>query len=151
MAALGDTGFPAIIRERYQAGSTVGGTSAGAAVLSGVMLTGDADLTVIQQANTKTADGLNLWPGSIVDQHFVKRQRFNRLLSAVLDRPTLVGIGVDESTAAILSQNTLEVVGQGNVVVIDGRTGKVLPPQGVRDVKLHVLSNGMTFDLTPAK
>jgi cyanophycinase len=151
MKALADTGVPEAIRQRYRAGATVGGTSAGAAVLSGVMLTGDANLTVIRQGNTKTADGLDVWPGAIVDQHFIKRQRFNRLLSAVMDRPELVGIGVDESTAAVLTGSTFEVVGAGQILVIDARQGKLTSPGAVRDVRLHVLTNGMTFDMTPAK
>lgn len=151
MKAVEATGIPEAIRERYQAGATVGGTSAGAAVLSGVMLTGDADLTAIRQGNTKSAMGLDLWPGAIVDQHFIKRQRFNRLLSAVMDHPQLIGIGVDESTAAILTGSTFEVVGAGQVVVIDARNGKVAAPNVAGDIRIHVLTEGMTFDMTPAK
>ncbi len=151
MKAIAGTGIAEAIRERYRAGATVGGTSAGAAVISGVMLTGDADLEAIRQGNTTTSDGLDLWPGVIVDQHFVKRKRFNRLLSAVMDRPELVGIGIDESTAAVLTGNKFEVVGVGQVLVIDARQGKVSPPNAVRDVKMHVLTTGMTFDMTPAK
>jgi cyanophycinase len=151
MKALAGTGVTEAIRERYNAGATVGGTSAGAAVQSGVMLTGDADLTAIRKGNTRTADGLDVWPGAIVDQHFVKRQRFNRLLSAVMDRPELIGIGVDESTAAVLTGSTFEVVGVGQVLVIDARNGKVTEPGAIRDVRLHVLTQAMTFDMTPTK
>lgn len=151
MKAIAGTGIADAIRARYRAGATVGGTSAGAAVLSGVMLTGDADLTAIRQGNTKAAEGLDLWPGAIVDQHFTKRQRFNRLLSAVMDRPKLIGIGVDEATAAILTGSRFEVVGAGQVLVIDGRAASLTPPGAIRDVRLHVLSEGMTFDMTPDK
>ena len=51
----------------------------------------------------RTAKGLALWPGALIDQHFLKRQRNNRLLSAVFDRPTLVGVGIDESTALVIT------------------------------------------------
>jgi cyanophycinase len=139
------------IRKRFRAGAVVGGTSAGAAVLSQVMITGEADLRAIRRGATQTADGLALWPKAIVDQHFVRRQRFNRLLSAVLDRPELVGVGVDESTAAILRGSKLEVVGAAQVLIIDarkatipaGKTGDLGTAVGV---ELHVLTNGMTFD-----
>src|SRR5947209_7205916 len=60
------------IRARYRAGATVGGTSAGAAVLSAVMITGEAPLDQIRRGATKTADGLGVWPRVIVDQHHVR-------------------------------------------------------------------------------
>ncbi len=151
--ALKGTGIPELIRERYAAGATVGGTSAGAAVMSPVMITGDADLLSITAGRTKTADGLGLLPGVIVDQHFQKRQRMNRLISAVLDHPRLVGIGIDEKTAIIVSGGKkFEVVGESSVVVIDGRRAAVAPAAdgalaAGTGLKLHVLRPGMTFDL----
>ena len=101
MAALQKADLVNAIRDRHRKGATVGGTSAGAAVQSGVMITGEAPLDTIRRGATVTADGLDLWPGVIVDQHFVRRQRFQRLLAAVLDRPQLVGVGIDEGTAAV--------------------------------------------------
>ena len=103
------------ITVRYREGAVVGGTSAGAAVLSSVMLTGGGTLAAIRPNSAATADGLGLWPEVIVDQHFLARQRFNRLFSAVLDRPDLVGVGVDESTAAIWHGGVLEVAGANQV------------------------------------
>jgi cyanophycinase len=152
MRTLATTGVPDAIRERYRAGATVGGTSAGAALLSHVMITGQADLERIRRGATQTADGLNVWPNAIVDQHFVRRQRFIRLLSAVIDRPQLVGVGIDESTAAIVRGSVLEVVGAGQVLVIDGRSASI-PAANPGDLssatgmRLHVLTSGMTFDL----
>ena len=67
------------------------------------------------------AKGLGLWPEVIVDQHFVKRQRNNRLLAAVLDRRTLVGVGIDEATAVVVHHGAFEVLGKSSVVVIDPR------------------------------
>ncbi len=151
--ALKGTGLPELIRERYHGGATVGGTSAGAAVMSPVMITGDADLLSITAGKTKTADGLGLLPGAIVDQHIQKRQRMNRLISAVLDHPELVGIGINEKTAIIVSDGRrFEVVGDSSVVVIDGRRAKVSPTAGGvlaagTGLTLDVLKPGMTFDL----
>ncbi|MFL5328320.1 MAG: cyanophycinase [Gemmataceae bacterium] len=138
------------IRVRYRVGAVVGGTSAGAAVLSSVMLTGEGDKDVIRAGSTKTIAGMNLWPNVIVDQHFIARQRFNRLFSAVLDRPELLGVGVDESTAAILRGNTVEVAGDRQVMIIDARTAEKSPanaPRSARDVKIHLLTAGMKFEL----
>ena len=103
MKAFEGTGVPDVIARRYRDGAVVGGTSAGAAVMSAIMLTGDADLQSITVGATKTAPGLGLWPEVIVDQHHLKRQRQSRLISLVLEHPALVGVGIDERTAAIVS------------------------------------------------
>ena len=91
MKAIDGTGLAEVIRARYQAGAVIGGTSAGAAVISEAMITGEADLQSLTAGKTEIAKGLALWPEVIVDQHFLKRQRANRLLSAVIDHPSLVG------------------------------------------------------------
>ncbi|MBL8861871.1 MAG: cyanophycinase [Planctomycetes bacterium] len=124
MSALREAGLLDAIRGRYQDGAVVGGTSAGAAVLGAVMIVGgdSADLQSVRAGGTVLSAGLGLWEGALVDQHFLKRQRFNRLLAAVLDRPELVGVGVDERTAVVLHPGgDCEVVGDGGVVVVDAR------------------------------
>jgi cyanophycinase len=151
--ALRGTGLAELILQRYAEGATVGGTSAGAAVMSTVMITGDADLQSITAGKTKTAPGFGLLPGAIVDQHFQKRQRTNRLISAVLDHPRLIGIGIDEKTAIIVTGGRrFEVVGDSSVVVIDARRATVgAAADGAlasgTGLKLDVLNPGMTFDL----
>jgi cyanophycinase len=153
MKALDGTGIPEAILERYQHGATVAGTSAGAAVMSKVMITGnEMDLQAITAKKTDTAPGLGLWPQAIVDQHFLKRQRHNRLLSAVLDHPQLVGVGIDESTAAVVSGTAFEVIGRSSIVVIDARKAAIAPagagePMAGRNVTVHVLKAGMKVDL----
>src|SRR5271154_4531097 len=113
-AAIGHTRVETAIHERYRAGAVVGGTSAGAAVMSTPMLTGDerhpggdrppdkdssdAFMTIARD-NVVTVEGFALIPGVVIDQHHVRRRRNNRLLSVVLEHPDLVGIGIDESTA----------------------------------------------------
>jgi cyanophycinase len=152
MKAIDGTGLTDVIRARYQAGAIVGGTSAGAAVLSDAMITGDADLKSLTAGKTVLAKGLGLWPDVIVDQHFLQRQRNNRLVSAVLDRPTLVGVGIDEATAVIVRGATFTVVGKSAVVVVDARQAtvdKAAPGELVAgtNVKLSVLRQGMSYSL----
>ena len=152
MQAIDGTGLVDVIRERYRQGAVVGGTSAGAAVISDVMITGEADLQSLTAGKTVIAKGLGLWPDVIVDQHFLTRQRGNRLLSAVLDHAELVGVGIDESTAVIVRGASFEVVGKSAVVVIDPRGAtveKAGPEQPVagRGLKLSVLRAGMSYSL----
>jgi len=152
MKAFEGTGVPDVIARRYREGAVVGGTSAGAAVMSAIMLTGDADLQSITVGATKTAPGLGLWPEVIVDQHHLKRQRQSRLISLVLEHPALIGIGIDERTAAIVSGPRVEVVGESSVFVVDARRAKIEPRapgalSAARDVTLHVLTAGMGMEL----
>lgn len=226
MAALDKAGVTDLVRQRYRDGAVVGGTSAGAAVMTRVMITGDYDLgfkaqgaaansasgsagaasssaeapsapgatpnanaaPVAQSPGAQTpgaaatapapaspaartarededsglryirhgtnvfAEGLGLLDGAIVDQHFVRRQRFNRLLSAVLDHPELLGIGIDEKTSIFVHDGGFEVVGVSNVLVVDARHADEVSrdrakPGAARGLALHVLTDGMRFDL----
>ena len=140
------------IRERFREGVTVGGTSAGAAVMSLIMLIGENDLGRVTDDAVRTAEGLGLWPDVIIDQHYLRRLRFNRLLSVVLDHSDNVGIGIDESTAIVVTGRSFEVIGKSNVLVIDARKTVKLEakdgePEAAANVALHVLRAGMTFDL----
>jgi cyanophycinase len=162
MDALGKD-LPALIRKRYQEGALVGGTSAGAAVMSSTMITGDyvsengdeGGLSVVQGNTVQTDQGLGLIDWAIVDQHFFKRRRFNRLLSCVLDNHTkLIGIGIDERTAILVQEGShFEVIGENNVLVIDAR--HVEPkdiqvkeglPSSALGLKVSLLTHGMSFD-----
>jgi cyanophycinase len=157
MGALGEQ-LPEAIKKRYYAGALVGGTSAGAAVMSGVMITGevegendDGGLTFVRAGTVETARGLGLVDWAIVDQHFVRRRRFNRLLSSVLDHPDLVGVGIDERTAILVHGSAFEVIGESNVLVIDAReTRDVQVKKGLRSsgtgLRLSLLAHGMRFD-----
>ena len=154
MKDLAAAGFVELVRARHDAGAVCGGTSAGAAVMTAVMITGEGGenlLTSITPGSTATALGLGLLPGAIVDQHFVKRQRANRLISAVLDHPELVGFGIDERTALIVHDGRGEVLGEGPVLVVDARRAGVEPkidglPSAAQGMTLHVLRSGSTYD-----
>lgn len=152
MKAIDGTGLDEVIRARYRAGAVVGGTSAGAAVLSKLMITGEADLKVLLAKKTELAKGLGVWEAGIFDQHFLQRQRSNRLLSAVLDNPGMIGVGIDEATAAIVRNGRIEVVGRSAVVVFDSRKARVekAEPGAVvagTGVITSVLRQGMTLSL----
>ncbi len=108
-------------------GAVVAGTSAGAAVMSAVMITGNqlrdttytATIKTIESNNLETKPGLGLLTGVLIDQHFLIRSRHNRLRTAVIDFPDMKGIGIDESTAIVIKANTAEVIGNSQVLVIE--------------------------------
>lgn len=165
-AALKGTRAETAIASVYGSGGAVGGTSAGAAVMSTPMITGDerrpggdrpppkdssdAFMTIARE-DVITADGFGLLPGAIVDQHFVRRRRHNRLLSLVLERPDLVGVGIDESTALeVTPEGPWRVLGASVAVVYDARGAKITPSGrtlGASNVRLSVLPAGSTYDL----
>lgn len=150
----------AIVR-RYQEGAVVGGTSAGAAVMSGVMLTGryrveqppgDVEMFNIGRGMKEVTKGFDFIKGAIIDQHFDTRPRYNRLLSAVLDHPQLLGVGIDEQTALIVRPDGIwEVQGKYYVKIFDARFARVIDDEGpmakASDIRMHVLPAGSTFDV----
>ena len=142
----------AAIRERWREGAAVGGTSAGAAVMSRVMITGNGDWTSLRRDMVPTAEGFGFADGVIVDQHFVKRSRFNRLLSLCLQH-RLPCLGIDESTALwVKPGGVAEVIGVSTVLVVDPR-GAQFPPdggtlQGARGLRLDVLRPGDVLNLS---
>jgi cyanophycinase len=127
------------IRERHRKGAVVGGTSAGAAVMSAVMLTGS------RTPGRTEAAGLGLWPQVIVDQHYLARQRRPRLLEALKEHPRLVGVGIDEGTAVLVRGRggRFEVLGYSQVEVL------VPPSRGreVAEVATFRLGADAVFDL----
>lgn len=156
MRDLRAAGLLEFVRERAAAGVVCGGTSAGAAVMSRVMITGDGkdELVRICADVTATSEGLGLLEGAIVDQHFLARQRTNRLVAAVLDHPDLVGVGIDERTALVVEQGRGEVVGEGQVMFFDARAAKVEPAGSEQraaagPLRVHVLRDGMACELWP--
>lgn len=143
------------VRRAYDRGAVIGGTSAGASVLSEFMISqGDEGVTPRQRASQLTA-GFGLLPGVILDQHFAQRTRYGRLMSMVAGSPSLLGIGIDEDTAAeVVDERTLTVVGSGAVYVVDGRAAVSDAAEARQDAPLlvsgavvHSLPYGATFDL----
>jgi len=157
----------AAMQARYRAGAVVGGTSAGAAVMSDSMLTGNQrppgdtlgyygdEFPVIARGVIEIVPGLGFLSGVIVDQHFVRRERHNRLLAVILERPTLIGVGIDESTVLeVRPDGSWTVRGAASVVLYDARRARLTPrgaPLGAADVRLHVLPAGATFNPTTGR
>lgn len=148
------------IHEAYQNGAMIAGTSAGAAVMSEKMITGNelrhpeyrATFPVIESENLELAKGLGLLTTAIIDQHFVWRSRHNRLITAILEHPSLPGIGIDESTAILVKGNQAEVVGDAQVLVFRNPKGSVSSHKeklGGQNLTLNVFLPGDTFPITP--
>lgn len=137
------------IREQHEKGALVGGMSAGAAAMPKLMIAGGdtADLQAIRSGGTLISPGLGFWPEIITDQHFVKRQRFARLVAAVLDHPKTPGVAIDEATTILVSDREFEVFGLGNVIVFDARRAAVKSAakgenQSATGIRMSVLRAG---------
>jgi cyanophycinase len=153
--ALLDSPAGRAVEAAFAGGAVVGGTSAGTACQSALMLTGEGDFKVLRKGAVELARGLGLFPGVIVDQHFVARQRFNRLLTVVLEHPDQLGVGIDEDTALwVRPDGTFEVLGERSVLILDARGAKGTGPAaagkppllGGSGVVLHLLRSGEAFD-----
>ena len=147
--------------EIYNNGGVIGGTSAGAAVMSEIMITGnelvnkdsiDAFIS-IQRDNIEVKSGFGLIKSAFIDQHFVKRKRLNRTISVVLEHPDILGIGIDESTCIIVNpDDTFEVLGENQVIVFDASNSIEIKTDmngnlGAKDIKMHVMLNGDKYNL----
>ena len=168
-AAILGTAVLDSIRSRYRHGAVVGGTSAGAAVMSDPMISGDErrpggtrppgdssdGWMTIDRDDVVLVPGFGLLPDVTVDQHFLRRRRHNRLISVVLERPTVVGVGIDESTALVVSPSgPWEVIGASQAVVYDARRSSLTPTGatlGAANIQVHVLPAGSRFDLATGK
>jgi cyanophycinase len=152
-AVLGGTRTDSLLQSLVHDGRIVlGGTSAGAAMMSGTMITG-GDGPGVTAAGVQTGPGLEFLPGVLIDMHFAERGRLNRLLSAVARYPHELGLGIDEDTAILADGDVFEVLGSGSVTVVDAGTATDIrvPASGPIDLagaRIHVLSAGCTFELT---
>lgn len=148
------TPFGAAVHAAHRRGAVVGGTSAGASILSDYMIAFGSGGSTPKQRMSQLSAGLGLVRGVVIDQHFEQRNRYGRLLSLVAQSPSLLGIGIDEDTAAVINGAVLEVIGRGAVTVVDG--GSVVSnaylaqrtaPLLVSGARLHVLPAGSRFDV----
>jgi cyanophycinase len=148
------TPFGAAIRAAHARGAVVGGTSAGASAQSEHMVAFGRPGSTPKLRMAQMSAGLGLLPDLVIDQHFDQRNRYGRLLSLVAHAPHLLGMGVDEDTAAVVTGTTMEVIGRGAVTLFDGRwmTSNVDTARGsaallASGVLLHSLPAGSRFDL----
>lgn len=96
-----------------QRGGIIGGSSAGAAILSRVMISGGSG------DQPKISTGLELLPEAIIDQHFLKRNRLSRLIASIRTHPGLIGFGIDEGTAIVVCDNEYRIVGKSYVIRVE--------------------------------
>jgi cyanophycinase len=145
----------------YYNGGVVGGSSAGAAVMSEVMITGNelvnkdssVSFVSILKGNVETKQGFGFLKTVIIDQHFLQRKRHNRLISLMIEHPDLLGVAIDESTAIIVyPDNIFEVFGSNQVLVYDPTESDNVRSNpngnlGITNLKMHLLIHGDKFNL----
>lgn len=157
---LGGTPAAQMIRACNAAGVTVGGTSAGASILSEHMIAFGKEGSSPRADSVRLAPGLGLTNRFVIDQHFRQRDRLGRLLAALAYNPFAIGIGLDEDSAAFIGpDNTLEVEGSGSVSVVDAgnldfssmaEAGED-QPVCMLGLTMHILLAGATFNLVTRK
>lgn len=154
MGVLQDTPAAAALHYAHRHnGCCIGGTSAGAAVMSRHMIAQGPAVRRPRKDVVAMGIGLGLLPAAIVDQHFSERGRLARLFSALAQRPDLLGVGIDEDTALVVeSQEAIEIVGSGAVTLVDAsavRTniGELEPKSEIEmlGLQLHSLPSGHRY------
>lgn len=153
-----NTPIEAAIKKAYERGNIIAGTSAGAAVMSEKMITGnelrhpeyESTFRNIESDNIELKQGLGLLKTAIVDQHFIKRSRHNRLFSAIIEHPDMLGIGIDESTAIVVKGDSAKVMGDSQVIIFSNpgqskkQAGSLL---GAENIEIDILLPGSRFSL----
>lgn len=159
MNVVHNTPIKTAIQKAYENGSTISGTSAGAAVMSEKMITGNQKLQKeysgtfdnIRYDNLETSEGLGLLKTAVIDQHFLKRNRYNRLLSALVELPALTGIGIDEGTAIIVRNNQVEVAGESEVIVVRNPKGILKAKKNnlisIENLQMSIYTAGQKFNI----
>lgn len=158
MSVVNNTPIMEAILEAYKSGAVIAGTSAGAAVMSKKMITGnqkrhpesEAGFTSMESENVEVTQGLGLLTTAIIDQHFIKRQRLNRLISVSIENPAEICVGIDESTAIIVEGENATVTGIHQVVVIRNTAAIKNIKNGLlgtEDLQLSVYLPGQKFKL----
>lgn len=148
------------IHTAYQNGATIAGTSAGAAVMSKYMITGTQLLDTVYKEtfnklwdkNIEFSEGLGLLQNTIIDQHFLKRNRYNRLISALAAHPTLICVGIDEGTAIIVHGQKAKIAGVSQVVRIANPIDLKSTSKGLikfNQAEFGIFTEGDVIDIKP--
>jgi cyanophycinase len=152
---IGDTPVEDALRTIWRRGGAIAGTSAGASVMSDVMLVRGPSRSSARLGELHMAPGLGMLRDIVIDQHFAERGRIGRLLGAVAHSPRVLGVGIDEDTAIVVRGPRFDVLGSGAVYVLDGAgitrsnvaEGRASEALSLADMRLHVLASGDGFDL----
>lgn len=155
-SAIGGTPLEAALLDAYRRGVIIGGTSAGAAVMPKVMIAYGKGGPTPRERIAQFSPGLGLTDKIVFDQHFRQRDRLGRLLYLIASHPGLLGVGIDENTAAIVEdESSITVTGPGAVTIVDGsemestnvaevESGGVI---AVSNIRIHVLTSNCSFDV----
>lgn len=151
---IGGTNLYDVLQKRFSEGCYFVGTSAGASVMSDIMIVGGEEEESPKKSTLRMSSGLGLLKNTLIDQHFSQRGRIGRLLAGVCQNPEVLGIGIDEDTAIFINDNELTVIGSGSVYIVDGREitySNISEKQqdevfSIFNIKLHVLTSGKSFD-----
>jgi len=159
---LGDSAVVEAIQERYWSDKEfiLAGTSAGAMALSELMIYEAGHNEAMIAGSVRMSSGLRFISGCIIDTHFVKRGRFERLAQSLIMNPTCIGIGIGENTALLVKGgDRAECKGSGMVTIIDGKNightnvayAEKNIPLSVEGLTVHILSRGTVFMLRDRK
>ncbi|MFC7370306.1 cyanophycinase [Fictibacillus iocasae] len=153
---LGGTTFYKHLIRNWHNGMMVGGTSAGAAVMSRLMIISSKTIKNAEASILEMGSGFGFLEDVIIDQHFSQRDRFSRLMRAIALNPQIIGVGIDENTAIWVQNNGefFEVIGEYNVSIFDGKKStyvdiaeKSNKNMTISDIRFHTLGDGAIFDL----
>jgi cyanophycinase len=137
-----------LMRRHLEDGLLVAGTSAGAAAMSFTMISGGQAGTV-RRSDVDLSPGLGFWHGSVVDTHFDRSGRVHRLMSVFGQNPGILGIGIDEDTAAeVIPGERFTVVGRRSIMVFDGRISHTNAAEVGHDEPMALV--GSTVHVLPA-
>lgn len=153
---IGGTKLEEELHKAYQRGTVISGTSAGTAILSKVMLSYGAGGATPRERIAQFSQGFGFTDKIVFDQHFRQRDRIGRLAYAVTAHPGLLGVGVDENTAAIVEDDSrISILGKSAVTIVDGKNATAsniaevtnFRPIAVSGLTIHVLTPGCTYDI----
>jgi cyanophycinase len=158
-ALLGGTEMDKLIKRRHDRGLLLGGTSAGAAMMSNSMLLGGDSECNPRSGAVEIGPGMDFIVGAVIDTHFSQRGRHGRLITAVAHYPQDLGLGLDEDTAIVVTGNEFEVIGSGAVTVVDAggithtNLHDVKEGEGLElhEIRVHVLPAGAHYSLPERK
>lgn len=151
---LGGTQIESAIKDCWRAGAVVAGTSAGASILSSHMVAFGVSGPTPRQRMAQMVAGFGLVDLAVIDQHFRQRDRTGRLLAMLSGSPALLGVGVDEDTAAVFGpEGTIDVIGKHSVTIVDASNmfTDSSEVRGYGDITIsgaiiHSLAPGRRFD-----
>lgn len=158
MEAVAGTSCYEALHEAYQQGAVIAGTSAGAAVMSKKMITGNefkhpeytGEFRTIESDNMELLEGMGFLQKAIIDQHFIRRMRMNRLMAVAIENPGFTCIGIDESTAIVVQGDSARVTGNSQVIVLISNQPGHSDPNGLlsaQRLELAVYVPGNVFRL----